>query len=327
MHEKLLKVVRRLGTDYGPFGVVPREDGSDCSCGCRHFVKLAHEVGNEWGVCSNAKSSRAGLLTFEHQVCAAFEPITLDHSLADSQLRHIIAEASELLKDRRRDRSATSDPSDPFPTKGGEFVYEVKTSYFPRIKGHVPSIFRMEKHDGGFVAIPLVTRVGGKERPIVIARESATNGEVFKIVRENGEFSYQVPFDGKIYNLKQYGDLSNIGLSVIEPLRHFLESVETEVFEKVVADAGSRLEYAKRHLDESRDRLRRWRQKQFWANEAPANKRELREMLKDEEENVEQGPTRIVELEAFVEWLNGIDRSNPRLALTPAPPPQRSGKR
>jgi hypothetical protein len=49
-------------------------------------------------------------------------------------------------------------------------------------------------------------------------------------------------------------------------------------------------------------------------------------MLKEEEEEVELGPTRIVEAEALVEWLNSIDRSNPRLASIPAPP-QQLGKR
>jgi hypothetical protein len=132
MHEKLLNVVRRLETDYVPFGLVPRDDESDCSSGCRHFVKLAHDVGNDWGICSNPKSRRAGLLTFEHQGCTAFEQITMDRSLADSQLRQIIAEASELLKDRRRERSATVQQSDLLlPTEIGEFVYDIRTSYSP----------------------------------------------------------------------------------------------------------------------------------------------------------------------------------------------------
>jgi hypothetical protein len=39
MHEKLWQIVRRLNTDYEPFGKAERE-GPDCSCGCRHFIKL-----------------------------------------------------------------------------------------------------------------------------------------------------------------------------------------------------------------------------------------------------------------------------------------------
>jgi hypothetical protein len=59
MHDKLLKVVRTLETDYEPYGKVAAS-GSDCSCGCRHFVKLASDVGEEWGVCANPESARAG---------------------------------------------------------------------------------------------------------------------------------------------------------------------------------------------------------------------------------------------------------------------------
>ena len=75
MHEKLWQIVRRLNTDYEPFGKAERE-GPDCSGGCCHFIKLAGDVGNDWGVCSNPESPRAGLLTFEHQGCAAFEAMT-----------------------------------------------------------------------------------------------------------------------------------------------------------------------------------------------------------------------------------------------------------
>lgn len=321
MHEKFLQIVRKLTSDYEPFGGADRNDRPDCSCGCRHFVKLAHEIGNDWGVCSNRVSPRAGLLTFEHQGCSVFEAITTDRSLSDSQLRQIIADASELLKDRRRERNIQVAPPEMPSRMGGEFVYEVKTSYFPRIKGHFPSIFRLERHESDFVAIPLETRIGGSERPVVIARQTATNGEAFKVVRENGDFSYQIPFNGKLYNLKQYGDLSNIGISEIEGLRPFFERVESEVLDKAVADAKSRLESTKRHLEEGRDRVRRWRQKQFWANETPSNKRELKEMLNEEQENVERCPTWIAELEAFIEWLNSIDRSRSTLASVPAPPP------
>jgi len=79
MHEKLWQIVRRLKTDYEPFGKAERE-GPDCSAGCRHFVKLAGEVGNDWCVCANPDSPRSGLLTFEHQGWAAFEAIPQDES-------------------------------------------------------------------------------------------------------------------------------------------------------------------------------------------------------------------------------------------------------
>ena len=40
------------------------------------FIKLAGDVGNDWGVCSNPARGESGLLTFEHQGCAAFEAMT-----------------------------------------------------------------------------------------------------------------------------------------------------------------------------------------------------------------------------------------------------------
>jgi hypothetical protein len=199
MHEKLSKVARRLETDYEPYGKAERE-GSDCSCGCRHFVKLAGGVGNDWGVCSNAESPRAGLLTFEHQGCSAFEPMTLDPTFTDAQLRNLIGQASEILKERRRDRTEPIGPNVvQSPGSHGEFIYHVQTSYFPKINGHFPTIFRLERHEDGFTPVRLDAKVGGNQRPRVEGRYPAKNGEVFKIVRGNGEYSYQVPFSGKIY--------------------------------------------------------------------------------------------------------------------------------
>jgi len=75
MHDKLWKILRLLGTDYEPYGPVAR-NGSECPRGCRHFVRLAGDVGNVWGVCSNPESPRSGLLTLELQGCAGFEAMT-----------------------------------------------------------------------------------------------------------------------------------------------------------------------------------------------------------------------------------------------------------
>lgn len=160
----------------------------------------------------------------------------------------------------------------------------------------------------------------------MITRATARDGDVFKIVRENGEFSYQVPFNGRIFNLKQHGDLLQIGIHNMEVLRCFLECVETAIFEKLLTDMPLRLKHAKRSLENSRDRVRRWRQKQFWADEMPANARERREMLQEEEANIASGPTWIAALEAFAEWLNTIDRSNPTLASIPVPPRFKSSR-
>jgi hypothetical protein len=75
LHELLLKLCIHLPTDFEPWGQRSREEdwGPDCSCGCRHFLELEWPLGADWGVCSNARSPRAGLLTFEHQGCREFE--------------------------------------------------------------------------------------------------------------------------------------------------------------------------------------------------------------------------------------------------------------
>jgi DNA-directed RNA polymerase subunit H (RpoH/RPB5) len=318
MSDKFLKIVRTLKTDYEPYGEA--EPGkSDCSSGCRHFLKLAGEAGEEWGVCANPVSERAGLLTYQHQGCPEFESILLDRALTDAQLRTLIADASEILKDRRRVRTELVSKEGPWPDKQGQFMYDLKTTHFPHIKGHVPVIFRLEHHDGGFVAIPLESRNTGSQRPTLMCRHPAKNGEVFKIVRANGDYSYQVPFNGKIYNLKQYGNLSDIGLAGLETLRSFLERVESETFEQMTREAQRRLKSAKRSLEETRDRLKRWKNREFWRGETPTNKREYQEMLKELEDDVEQLPTQITANEAYIEWLRSIDRSSPTLRSVPPP--------
>lgn len=163
---------------------------------------------------------------------------------------------------------------------------------------------------------------------MIMGRYPAKNGEVFKIVRANGEYSYQVPFNGKIYNLKQFGDLSDIGIFGLETLRPFFECAEPETFEQITSDAHPRLKQAKRWLEQHQDRIRRWRKREFWADEIPANKREYREKLKEAEEEAERLPTMITEKKAFAEWLKGIDRSAPTLRHVPPPAPKRqSAKR
>ena len=74
-HEPLLRIVKRLPSDFEPWGDRSRgEDfGPDCSCGCRWFLPLEHGHRYDWGVCRNPISPRCGLLTFEHQGCREFE--------------------------------------------------------------------------------------------------------------------------------------------------------------------------------------------------------------------------------------------------------------
>ena len=75
-HNLLWTLCRKLPTDFEPFGERDRETAepsADCSCGCRHFLPLAGELGCDWGVCANLAGPRSGLLTFEHQGCPQFE--------------------------------------------------------------------------------------------------------------------------------------------------------------------------------------------------------------------------------------------------------------
>lgn len=72
LHDLLhLVCIHRL-TDFAPYGIRQR-NSADCSCGCRHYVLLEGKEGSDWGVCTNPRSPRAGLLTFEHQGCEFFE--------------------------------------------------------------------------------------------------------------------------------------------------------------------------------------------------------------------------------------------------------------
>lgn len=71
LHDLLHLVCLRRPTDFAPYGLRQRE-AADCSCGCKHFVPLEGGLGADWGVCTQPRSPRAGLLTFEHQGCEFF---------------------------------------------------------------------------------------------------------------------------------------------------------------------------------------------------------------------------------------------------------------
>lgn len=73
LHERLheLRVVKP--TDYKGYGGEverwsDRElDYPDCGCGCKYASPLRGKLGLDWVLCTNEKSERFGLLTFEHQ--------------------------------------------------------------------------------------------------------------------------------------------------------------------------------------------------------------------------------------------------------------------
>ena len=79
-HDALHAILRKLPSDFGPWGQRSRENdwGPDCSCGCRWFTRLQANFNRDWGVCSNQGSPRCGLLTFEHQGCREFEQSSED---------------------------------------------------------------------------------------------------------------------------------------------------------------------------------------------------------------------------------------------------------
>lgn len=113
LHDILWTLCRKLPSDFTPYGERDRDTAdpcADCSCGCRHFVPLAGELGNDWGICANPKSPRAGLLTFEHQGCPQFEseaepeaaappapPIIAQTATPDAPLRKLTIDFEELL--------------------------------------------------------------------------------------------------------------------------------------------------------------------------------------------------------------------------------------
>lgn len=73
LHAQLHRVLKKLPSDFTPYGQEVRDGKSDCSSGCRFYIPMAPPLQEDWGVCSNPAGPRAGLLTFEHQGCAGFE--------------------------------------------------------------------------------------------------------------------------------------------------------------------------------------------------------------------------------------------------------------
>lgn len=73
-HKRLLALVVRTPFDWEPWGDESvNGDYTDCSQGCRWYRPLEGDLAWDWGVCTNPKSHRCGLLTFEHQGCRAYD--------------------------------------------------------------------------------------------------------------------------------------------------------------------------------------------------------------------------------------------------------------
>lgn len=80
-HRWLWRACKKLAGDYDPWGDNERWADSkraypDCSGGCKFYYLLEDRDGQhislDWGVCTNPRSHRYGLLTFEHQGCEMF---------------------------------------------------------------------------------------------------------------------------------------------------------------------------------------------------------------------------------------------------------------
>jgi len=94
-----------------------------------------------------------------------------------------------------------------------------------------------------------------------------------------------------------------------------LENVEAEAFEKIVEDVESWPGLVKRWQEDTRGRLRRWRNRDFSTGKKPVNEAEYRG-----EEDFARYPNLTTEGEALIGWMKWIDRSNPRLKMLACPP-------
>lgn len=72
LHQRLWQVCRDQ-EGYRTGASTNNHELPDCSSGCRFFHPLSGDSGLDWGVCTNPKSPRAGLLTFEHDGCSGYE--------------------------------------------------------------------------------------------------------------------------------------------------------------------------------------------------------------------------------------------------------------
>ena len=98
-HEQLVQIMPKRKTDFEPYGKRDRE-GPDCSCGCNFYHTLSGDVASDWGVCTNPKSPRVGLLTFEHQGCPEWTD--------DPRWAAMDAEETRILKRDKRNQSKAS---------------------------------------------------------------------------------------------------------------------------------------------------------------------------------------------------------------------------
>ena len=174
LHDILWTLCRKLPSDFTSYGERDRDTAdpcADCSCGCRHFIPLEGELGNDWGVCANVNSPRAGLLTFEHQGCSQFEstaepeaepaPATktddVPNNKADAPLRKLKIDFEELLLALEGFGDPIGDPIENYlDTETGEIIslhddFEDAAELRERIDADLSERYRniepLESHD------------------------------------------------------------------------------------------------------------------------------------------------------------------------------------
>lgn len=122
-HEHLAKIVKRLPSDFEPYGKRSRDTGGcDCSCGCKWYHALEGSRGSDWGICGNSRSPRCGLLPFEHQSCPKFQRDPREEFLESAKgkraLKRFLADKEEIRtwhtdrhnrQTRRADKAVASD--------------------------------------------------------------------------------------------------------------------------------------------------------------------------------------------------------------------------
>jgi hypothetical protein len=74
--------------------------------------------------------------------------------------------------------------------------------------------------------------------------------------------------------------------------------------------------------------VRRWRDRDYLSDDKPVSAEQRREVIREEQEALDQYPNQLAESEAVIEWLKGIDRSNPQLKSVACPPaPEKAGRK
>jgi len=108
-HHRRLWQVCRDQADYVAGRDTNHHENPDCSSGCKYFFPLEGKHGMDWGVCTEPRSPRAGLLTFEHMGCPFFAPEPDDlEAVPDDEESEKASEAKSSKKSSASGRKKSS---------------------------------------------------------------------------------------------------------------------------------------------------------------------------------------------------------------------------